>query len=85
MGWAGQGNILTGTWFSSAQSSFIQKFQLDFCDGIWEVCAVLAGSKAWEVQNFLKKKFSVTGERFHIPFDIYFSASFAFYFLVSQT
>ena len=57
--------------FSSAQSSFITKFLVNYCDKIRIAHTVLARSKMWEKQNFLKKKFSVSLERdfifcFHI-------------------
>ena len=38
--------MFTSTWFSSVQSSFIQKFKLDFCDNIGRVYTVLG-----EIQN----------------------------------
>ena len=47
---------------------------------------VVARSKIQETQGILKKKFSVSLEKdFILRFHIYFSASFAFYFLVSDT
>ena len=73
-------------WFSNAQSSFIPKFLVDFCDKIRRAHAVLAKCKMKEAQNFLKKKFSVLLEKdFIFRFHICFSASFASYFLVSDT
>ena len=73
------------TWFSSAQSSFITKFLVNFCDKICRAHTVLARSKMQEKQNFLKKKFSVSLEKdFIFGFHIYFSGSFASYFLVSD-
>ena len=69
MKWLEQSNILTRTWFSSTQSSFIPKFLVDFCDKIRRVQTALARSKMYEAQNFLKKKSeSFIGERFHISF-----------------
>ena len=72
--------IFTSTWLSSAQTSFIQKFQLDFCNKILITHSVLARSKIQETQNFLKKKCSVS-----ISISLIFSASFAFYSLVLYT
>ena len=46
MKWLEQNNMFTSTWFSSVQSSFIQKFKLDFCDNIGRVYTVLG-----EIQN----------------------------------
>ena len=54
MKWLEQSNIFTSAWFSCAQSSFIPKFLVDFCDKIRRAHTVLARS------NFLKKKFSVS-------------------------
>ena len=56
---------------SSGQSSFITKFLVNYCDKIRIAHTVLARSKMWEKQNFLKKKFSISLERdfifcFHI-------------------
>ena len=48
------------TQFSSAQSSFIKKFLMNFCDKVRRTHIVLARSKMQEKQNFLKKKFSVS-------------------------
>ena len=38
-------NIFTSTWFYSAQSFFIPKFQVDFCDKVRRAITVLARSK----------------------------------------
>ena len=51
------------TWFSIAQSSFITKFLLNFCDKICRAHTVLARSKMQEKQNFLKRKVSVSLEK----------------------
>ena len=51
-----------------------------------EFHTVLAKSKMQEKQNFLKKKTSVSLEKdFIFRFHIYFSASFTFYLLISDT
>ena len=81
MKWMKRSNIFTGTWFSSAQNSFILKFLVDFCDKIRRALTVLARFKMKETQNFLKKKFSVSLEkdfifRFHIYMYIYIYVCF---------
>ena len=43
--WLVQSNIFTSTWFSSAQSSFITKFLVNFCDKIRRAHTILARSK----------------------------------------
>ena len=48
--------MFTSTWFSSAQSSFIPKFLVDFCDKICRTHIVLVRSKMQEEHNFLTKK-----------------------------
>ena len=74
----------TNTLFFSAQSSFIQKFKLDFCDNICRVHTVWAKSKSWEVQNFPRRKFSVSLKKdFIFQVHWYFSASYAFYLQIS--
>ena len=49
--------------FSSAQSFFITKFQVNFCDKIRRAYPFLARSKMQKKQNFLKKKISVSLEK----------------------
>ena len=79
--WLEQAGIFASTRFSSAQSSFIQKLKLDFCDNI---CRVGLKSKTWEVPNYLKKKSSVSLKKdFISQVHLYFSASFSFYFSAS--
>ena len=59
---------------------------VNFYDKIHRVHIVLARSRMQEKQNFLNKKFSVSLEKgFIFHFHIYFIASFAFYFLLSDT
>ena len=61
-------------------------FHVRLIDKIRRAHAVLARSKMYQIQNFLKKNFNVSFEKdFIFQFHIYFSASFAFYFLVSNT
>ena len=70
-------------WGSCTQSSYISKFLEDFCK-IHRAHTALSRSKMYEAQNLLKKKISVSLEEdFIFEFPIYFSASFAFYFLIS--
>ena len=54
---------------SKVESSFIQKFQLDFCKNIPKVHSVLARSKIKEAHNFLNKKFSVSLDKGLFQFD----------------
>ena len=62
----------------------VHSSKLDFCDNICRARSVWARPK--DAQNFLKRKFSVSLKKDLIfQFLIYFSASFAFYFLVSCT
>ena len=76
----------SSAYFSSAQKNSIQKFELDFCDNICRTHTVWVKSKTYEAQKFLKRKFSVSLKKdFIFQFHIYFSAIFAFYFLVSYT
>ena len=71
--------------YSSAQSSFIIKSPVNICHKIRRTHKTLARSKMWEKQNFLKKKLSISLEKdFIFCFHTYFSASFAFYFFVSN-
>ena len=84
MKWLEKSNIFTSTLFFSAQSSFIQKFKLDFCDNICRVHTVWWKSKNWEVQNFLRRKSSVSLKKdFIFQVHWYFSTSNAFYLQVS--
>ena len=54
-------NIFTSACFSSAQSSFIQKFKMDFCENIWRAHTTVWGKfKTYETQNFLKRKFIIS-------------------------
>ena len=55
--------ISTSTWCSSAQSSFIPRFLVDFCKKIRRAHTVLLRSKMQEAENFLKKKFSISLEK----------------------
>ena len=72
------------TWFSSAQSSFIPKFLVEFYDKICRDYTVLAKSKIQEAQNFREKKLCVSLEKdFVLCFHICFSTIFAIYFLFS--
>ena len=68
---------------------FVPEFSVSMLkeyDKIRRALGVLARSNMQETKNFLKKKFSVSLEKYFIfHFHIYFSASFAFYFLVSDT
>ena len=73
-----QSNIFTSTWFSSAQSSSFQSFQRISVTRFTELI------QFWQTQNIMKKKYSVSLVKgFIFQFHIYFSTSFAFYFLVS--
>ena len=54
-------NIFTSACFSSAQSSFIQKFKLDFCENICRAHTTVWGRFiTYETQNFLKRKFIIS-------------------------
>ena len=74
-----QSNMFKGTWFSSAQRSFIPKFLVDFCNKICRADTVLARSKVQKAQNFPKKNFGVSLDQdFIFQFHIYFSTSSPF-------
>ena len=70
-------------WFSGAKSTFITKFPVNLCDKIRRTHTVLARSKMYPKQNLPQKKLSVSLDNDLIfRFRLYFSARFAFYFLV---